>query len=192
MLKLPSPKDIVEHICARFIDRKVIVNIFRAAHVEAMVGLALGEEYLLTDGWEGWDLSHSASGWRVEIKQSAARQVWHGAEVVPANPSFDIAARKGRFDGSKWIASEKPQRVAHAYVFAWHVDHKHDTCDQRDPAQWEFYVVPTSFLRIQQKTISLKRLRTLPNAVGPLRWRQLAAEIELVRAVWVRSGVEMP
>jgi len=37
---------------------------------------ALRPEYQLTLGWEGFDIFHVETGWRVEVKQSALLQAW--------------------------------------------------------------------------------------------------------------------
>ncbi|MBX9643457.1 MAG: hypothetical protein K2W91_05065 [Novosphingobium sp.] len=49
---------------------------------------------------------------RLEVKQSAARQDWHDGEAKPNKGRFDIAARTGRWEGTRWI--EVPDRLAAA------------------------------------------------------------------------------
>jgi hypothetical protein len=46
-------------------------------------------DYRLTNGCEGWDLNHVDNPlWRLEVKQSETRQVWHGEEVVQSSPRW--------------------------------------------------------------------------------------------------------
>ncbi len=154
-MDIPSGEEIAGEVYSRFINQKVILNVFRAFHVEAMVARALTPDYQLSRGWEAYDLIHLGSGCRIEVKQSATRQTWHEGEPPKWASSFDIACRTGEFDGSAWLPFETPKRAAHIYIFAWHGIHD-DTCDQRDPAQWIFYVVPASKLKIGQKTAAHK------------------------------------
>ena len=106
-------------------ERRIMNNVHRAEYVECLVAELLGPEWTLpwTEGydWAPWDLKHD-SDWKLEVKQSAARQPWHRGENYSASPPrFDIAPRKGYYSReSEWI--EKPGRHAAVYVFAWHGD----------------------------------------------------------------------
>ncbi len=152
--------EIALRLASRVFDQERIENQYRGAFIEAMI-----EPYLepygwrnVSDGWSGWDFEHR-NGSRLEIKQSAAQQTWAFPERRTRG-AFDIAPRKGYYteDGSKYVAV--PGRSAHTYVFAWN-DHYGPGTDHRDPAQWEFYVVATSSLPQEQRTISLSRVKTL-------------------------------
>jgi hypothetical protein len=141
--------------------------------LEAMVDLALPDEWRWCSGdWAAWDFEHS-DGARLEIKQSAGRQTW-AAPPAPSQPRFDIAHRQGRYDGALWIA--EPGRYAHLYVFGYHpiLD---DTADHRDPLQWLFYAVATADLPVA-RSVSLRRLDTL---VRPCRYEELAGRVEELR-----------
>lgn len=111
----------------------------------------------------------------MEVKQSAAAQVWSGRTSSP--PRFDIRARSGYWDGeaSRWRAS--PGRQADAYVFAWHAG-TGDSADQREPRSWRFHVVPERDLP-DQKTIGLSVVRRLAQ---PCTTDDLPAELEAVIA----------
>ena len=156
-MSAPTSKQIADDVFERFIDQPVILNIFRACHVEAMVARALNEDYELTQGWEAWDLQHRTKGEpRIEVKQAAARQTWQGFKTK-SQPSFDIAARKWAYIGDNIIKIEGSQRLAEIYIFAWHgVDT--DECDQRNVRQWEFLVSASSKLPDGQKTITRSSL----------------------------------
>lgn len=78
-------------------------------------------------------------------------------------PRFDIRARSGYWDQcAKWPSS--PGRHAHVYVFAWPAD-AGGSVDQREPANWQFYVVPECRLP-DQKTIGLSTIRHLAEPCG--------------------------
>ena len=70
----------------------------------------------------------------------------------------------------------RPGRNAHVYVFAWHGG-TGETADQREPANWEFYVVAERDLP-DQKSIGLGPLRRL---VSPCSFHELGAVVERVR-----------
>ena len=84
--------------------------------------------------------------------------------------------------GTEWIAKEG--RPAHLYVFAHHGVFG-DHADHRDPAQWEFYVVPTSALP-DVKQISLSRIRPMSAGVS---MANLAATVrKVVHAIAGEAG----
>ena len=63
-----------------------------------------------------------------------------------------------------WI--DKAGHHAHIHVFAWHgVDHGSLT-DQREPDQWQFFVVLTSSLPEDRPHIGLDVLEGMADAVG--------------------------
>lgn len=159
---------LIPRITHRLFDRAVMQNNIRSIYVEHMVEALLGEGWALTSGdWASWDLA-GPDGVRAEIKQAAARQSWHREGARLSSPRFDIAARTGRYeDGETWIA--EPGRPAHLYIFAWH-DVADETCDQRAPEQWRFYLAREADLPAQ-KSISLGRLAKIAKQVdaGNLR-----------------------
>ena len=60
--------------------------------------------------WDSWDFVHD-TGFRMEVKQSAAAQVWSGRTTSP--PRFDIRARSGYWEGeaSRWSSpGASPER----------------------------------------------------------------------------------
>jgi hypothetical protein len=148
-------------------------------------------QYQLTTGWEGWDLFHVQTEWRLEVKQSAARQVGQGEIIVTPTEgtvSFDIKPRAGEYDAAgMWKPYATPRRTAHAYIFAWH-GRAGETCDQRDPLQWEFYVIDRAALRDKKSKISLRAIRNLAGASG-CRWSELRERVEVVRNASWPSGL---
>ena len=141
----------------------VMNNTHRSEYVEAMVAVALAESgWSRTKPWDSWDFEHKSSGLRMEVKQSAAAQAW-GEGRTSGPPRFDIRARSGYWDQSaKWRSS--PGRHADVYVFAWHAG-AGDSVDQREPANWQFYVVPECRLP-DQKTVGLSTIRHLAEPCG--------------------------
>lgn len=132
-------------------------NIYRPHYVERMITIGLGDGFKLVSAeWASWDIE-SDDGIRIEVKQSAARQTWTDLPSragKATSGSFDIAPRTGYWaeGGSKWIA--EPGRHAHIYILAWHPVADAKKADHRDPAQWRFFVVPSSQIPPKQKTIS--------------------------------------
>lgn len=154
---------------ARRFDAAVMDNVYRGDYAECLVAYALGDGWTLTwtEGWDWapWDIEH-ASGVRIEVKQSAARQSWDRTEIAPdrrTNARFDIAPRSGYWprNGGDWIQFPEPSRPADIYVFAWHGQRKKGSTDQGDPEQWEFIVVPEFKLPKLQQTIGLTVLERI-------------------------------
>ncbi len=149
--------NILNRITSLF-DNPVMQNNLRGLYVEAMVAELLGPGWHYTGGdWAGWDLEHE-KGTRVEVKQSAREQTWG---VSKSAPRFDIKAASGHYpDGVTYVKNSSSERLADFYIFAWH-----EGTDQRAPEQWEFYVVPSSKLPKQQKSIGLIGIRTLAASI---------------------------
>jgi hypothetical protein len=145
----------------------VIENVWLGSWVECMVALAL-PEWRRAVSWTGWDLEHISSGKKIEVKTAAARQVWDREAVKQRPISFDIAARKYYWDGTDagLVTLEGgPRRVADIYILACHPI-PGLSADHRNPAQWEFYVVPSDALPRDKKQISLSNVRKLTDPVG--------------------------
>ena len=78
-------------------------------------------------GWSMWDIEHQTTGQKIEVKQSAACQIWSPGNSTVVNPRFDIKEVEGYWGGdsgaeSEWIPLGNLQRLADLYVFAWHGD----------------------------------------------------------------------
>lgn len=125
--------------------------------------MALEPNWQLCAGdWAAFDLRHAATGVRTQVKQSAARQSWHGDICPPCRPRFSIAEKTGRWEGATWIA--EPGRNADVFVFAWHPV-TDSTADHRDPEQWLFFVVAEAALPAA-KSLSLQTLERLTGTVS--------------------------
>ena len=149
--------DIAARASAEVFGRPLVANNFRAVVVEAIVAAAVGDDWVWCSGdWAGCDFRRG-DGLRLEVKQSARIQTWTNAPL--SKPIFDIAPRKGQYDGARWLAA--PGRNADAYLFAHHAVEDRAVADHRDPRQWTFYVLAASRLPPVQKTIALTRIIAL-------------------------------
>lgn len=159
--------------CKTAFGNLLVTNSFRGIVAEAVVASALDQKWLWCSAdYAGWDFERS-DGMRLEVKQSAARQTWRRSDGRPSVCSFDIRARKGRYEGADWF--DEPGRNADIYVFAHHyVDD--DAADHCDPAQWAFYVISTMALPASQ-TIGLRALSKLAQ---PSSYSELSDQIEAV------------
>lgn len=152
----------------------VMQNSLRSMYVEEQVGVLLGSRWRSVGAdWAGWDFE-SLDGVRLEVKQSAAKQSWSQSRA--SRGSFDIAPRTGRYDGAVWVPGEG--RAADIYLLAWH-GRADEHCDQRDEAQWEYYLVAARSLPARQKTIALSRVQQLAN---PVAATEVAAQAERLAA----------
>jgi hypothetical protein len=163
-----SSASVIDRLTTRLFGSPILRNDIRGEVVEEIVAMALEPEWELCSGdWAACDLVHSTSNLRVQVKQSAARQSWHRGECPPPKPRFSIAEKTGRYeDGDRWIA--EASRNADIFIFAWHPI-TNASADQRDPEQWEFYVVAEAVLP-PQRSISLARVTRLapPVKIGGL------------------------
>lgn len=150
-------------------DQPIITNNFRAHYVERIIARALGDGWhLVSADWAGWDIE-SATGVKVEVKQSAVRQTWTdrpGGSSKPSKGQFDIKPRTGYWaeGGSTWV--DRPGRNADIYIFAWHPIFDLTQADHRDPFQWQFYVVPERELSPRQQSISRSVLDKRWSVIG--------------------------
>ena len=144
-------------------NHRIMNNIQRGDYVECLVAALLGPKWTLpwTTGydWAPWDLEHD-SEFKIEVRQSAARQPWHTDEDFEARPPrFDIAPRKGYFTrNNEWVP--QPGRPAGIYIFAWHPKTKKELVDHRAPEQWTFYVIATEKLPKCQRGIGLSGIES--------------------------------
>lgn len=153
---VPTSERVLRRVISAF-DRPIIQNNLRGFYIEYMVAELLAPNWHhCGDDWASWDLV-SETGTRLEIKQSAAVQSWAAPDTPARSPRFSIARKNGHFEGAKWNALSG--RPADVYCFAWH-QRTDALADQRDPAQWEFYVIPSDALP-EQKSISLKTVRAI-------------------------------
>jgi hypothetical protein len=132
--------DIVAKATEAIFGGRLIMNVYRSVLVEAMVAEALPDWTWCSADYAAHDFIHP-TGLRLEVKQTALRQSWESTSTP--RPSWDIAARKGFWEGSRWVAT--PGRNAEVYVLALHPV-TDEQADHRDPEQWQFHVIAASRL----------------------------------------------
>ena len=129
---------VFDRVSQRVFHGRIIDNAARGDVVEEIVLMALEPEWkLCSEGWHGWDLMN-ADGHRMQVRQSAACQIWESRR--PSPNTFSFAPTTGYYvGGESWI--EEAGRHADLYVFAWHGGVDREAIDQLDPNQWRFFVV---------------------------------------------------
>lgn len=174
MTRVPSIELIKDMASGAAFGRPLITNVHRGQIVEAIVACALQPEWSwCAADYSSWDFER-ADGTRLEVKQSAARQSWATSDK-PSACSFDIAARKGRWEGATWVA--EVGRAAHIYILAHHPV-ADSSADHRDPTQWRFHVVRTALLPDTQR-LTLNGARSLAAAVS---FAELKQAVEATRS----------
>ena len=171
--------DVLSVVSAAVFGKPLVTNVFRGHVVEAIVSLALSEDWKWrSEDYASWDFENS-QGVRLEVKQSACRQSWALAGHKTKRPQFDVAARQVHWiDGKAVVAN---QRAADIYVLAFHpLDD--ETADHRDPQQWQFYVVAATQLS-SASTIQLSVLKRLAPHVG---FQELGNKVNEVAALLKR------
>ncbi|HER8900605.1 TPA: hypothetical protein VMX41_001798 [Streptococcus pyogenes] len=153
-----SKEEITATAASAIFGKPLITNVYRSIVVEAIIAAALPDWRWVSADYFEYDFVH-ADGTRLEVKQSALKQTW--VTKGDAKPSWDVAERKGAWKDGKWVPS--PGRNADIYVLGLH-DVIDETADHRDPAQWQFLVIPTSKLPTTAR-ISLGPASRLANPV---------------------------
>lgn len=154
----------------RILDVPIMTNTIRGFFVENLVYAALAPDWQINPVWSRCDLRH-VDGWQIEVKQSAARQVWdHPAKDrgVPS-PTFAIKQSDRAWEGKLVESDER----ADLYVFAWHGEADWRVADQRRVEQWCFWVLPNGVLP-DAKSISLPRLQDFGS---PIRFEGLRGAV---------------
>lgn len=153
----------ITRLAHRLFGAPLLRNSIRGELVEEMVAVALEPEWALCAGdWGACDLVQVGGALRIQVKQSAARQSWHGDDSPPPRPRFSIAHKTGRYEGQTWIA--EPGRNAEIFIFGWHPV-TDVSADHRDPTQWQFFVVAEADLP-SQASLSLTALQRLAAPVS--------------------------
>ncbi len=173
---------VVERLCQKLYNRKIIDNVDRGVYLEYMVEVALqavDPAWECKPGWAMWDLKNKHSGTRLEVKQSAKRQTWSvGSRVSASAPRFSIKPTRGYYEEDivTWVETEL-RRQADIYIFAYHPEADENVADHRRHDQWEFYVVPENMLpqgNPLQKSIGLNPVRRLRKSCN---YDELAREV---------------
>src|SRR5262249_20832865 len=144
----------------RLYSHRILSNSHRGDFVEMMVLDALGPEWRHVGlGWNLWDLQRGTekSRARIQVKQCAARQLWGKTKRMTFQfPwSADVPAYIHRDFPSEAI--EKDGWFCELFVVGVHLVEDEALCDQTDPTQWQFMVVPSRELHRGQSSMTLSK-----------------------------------
>ena len=150
------------------------MNNARGYLAEFIVGKALGIENLKRVEWDSYDLLFGDI--TIEIKSSAYLQSWEQKKVS----TLQFSGLQGtRYHPRAPGNGEDPlgkRFNAMVYVFCAHTQTEHESYDQLDIAQWEFFVVSRSDLaETGLRSLGISRARGLAN--GPTAWADLGSAI---------------
>ncbi len=158
----------------------LVENRNRGLFAEWLVGHALGaiEPGTHRLEWDAVDLHYRGLG--VEVKSSGRTQTW--APENESTPRFGIAPQKQSWYAAtdSWEVHDQPRRTADVYVFCLHETRRATTDDVADPAQWSFWVIPTSRLNAElgdQRSIGEAGLDRL---VDRCSWPEIKWQIERI------------
>ena len=96
----------------------------------------------------------------MKVEHAALLRPWgRGRDLVRRQaPRFDIGPPKGFWaQDDVWI--DKAGHHVQIHVFAWHGVDDGPLTDQREPDQWQFFVVPTTSLPEDRPDIGLDDLK---------------------------------
>ena len=150
------------------------MNNARGYLAEFIVGKALGIENLKRVEWDSYDLLFGDI--TIEIKSSAYLQSWDQKKVS----ALQFSGLQGtRYHPRAPGNGEDPlgkRFNAMVYVFCAHTQTEHESYDQLDITQWEFFVVSRSVLaETGLRSLGISRARGLVN--GPTAWADLGSAI---------------
>lgn len=128
---------------------------------EFVVARALGiEEAQNSAYWTLWDITYRNT--RIEVKATAYYHLWNENGKVSNQRTFGITKANGSYDPNI-CGNEELCRQNDIYVFCLNTGTTKDASDPLNLNNWEFYVVPTSFINEHcgdNKSISLGRIKS--------------------------------
>ena len=141
----------------------ILSNATRGRFAEFIVATAIGVDLKsVRDEWSAYDLI-TPEGIKIEVKSSAFVQSWN----QKAQSKILYSIRSAKFwDSKTGIYSTEKSRHADVYVFCLLHHEVKETIDPLNMNQWEFYVVSTPKLKESSKTIGLKSLKRLAEAIA--------------------------
>lgn len=144
-------QDFWEYYASDILDSRI-----RGAMAEFIVNKALNVNIFM-QGWQPFDIIYGA--YRIEVKSSG--YVHNTTTDHLSKPVFNISKRQVYLDETKWT---KPKRNSDYYIFALFACKDVREADTMKLEQWEFYIVPTSYLNEyydNSKTISLSVVQSI-------------------------------
>ena len=149
-----TPERISQRVLSEYFDLRVMDNNLRGYWCEAMVAEALGPDCrVCSGGWAPWDLELGAASKtfpdniRIQVKNTARVQSWHGPTSVPSDPMFNLSYRSL----PEYWNRDNPDRQCEAqgflcdlFVLCFHGIDALEKADQRDPNQWQVFLISAS------------------------------------------------
>lgn len=156
----------------------VMNNSHRGDFVEMMVLDTLGPDWEHKGlGWNPWDLQRGSGTdrARIQVRQCAALQLWGKTKRMTFHFSWnERAPRYFRRDNPN-EAIESQGRFCELFVVGVHDIEDEDVCDQTNPLQWKFMIVPSCDLKQGQNSMALsKAIKRWP----PIRLSELKPAVE--------------
>lgn len=127
--------------------------------------------------WTLWDITYRNV--RIEVKATAYYHLWNDTKISKQR-TFSIAKANGSYDSD--VAGNKDFcRQNDIYVFCLVNGETKETSNPLNLDNWDFYVVPTSFINKNcgdNKTISLGRIKTF--GFSKIKFNEIKSEIDKI------------
>ena len=149
------------HITAEQVKRRfyseafatpVMDNTIRGLWCEFMLAEALGPNCRpIGFAWHPWDLQigESTADYprriRIQVKNSASLQTWNRATGRISDSSFSLTWRKKPFyfdRDNPGVPCEEEGFLCDVFILCHHPETDVNLADQRDPGQWDFFILP--------------------------------------------------
>jgi hypothetical protein len=138
----------------------ILNNSHRGDFIEMLVLDALGPEWRYVGlGWNLWDIQRDTGKdrARIQVKQCAALQLWGKTKrMIFHFPWSDHAPAYIRRDFPN-EALENDGWFCDLFVVGVHAVEDEMLCDQTDPSQWQFMIVPSRELKRGQSSMTLSK-----------------------------------
>ena len=146
---------------------------------EFLVAQALGVSESQNAGyWTLWDITYRDT--KIEIKETSFYHPWNKNGHVSKQRTFGITKANGSYDPTT-CGNKEYRRQNDIYVFCLNTGNTPDESYPLNLNNWEFYVIPTSFINEKcgdNKTLSLNRIRNF--GFSPLRYDEIKNEIDRI------------
>jgi hypothetical protein len=138
---------------------RILNNSHRGDFVEMMVLDALGAEWQHVGlGWNIWDIQRGTGKdrARIQVKQCAALQLWGPTKRMTFQFPWSEKVPDYILRDFPNEAIEKDGWFCELFVVGVHAVEDATRCDQTDPAQWQFMIVPSRDLQAGRSSMTLK------------------------------------
>ena len=146
---------------------------------EFIVARALGvTEAQNSAYWTLWDITYRDV--KIEVKATAYYHLWNDQVKISKQRTFGITKANGAYDSSV-CGNNEICRQNDIYVFCLITGETKETSYPLNLDNWEFYIVPTSFINEHcqdNKTISLGRIKSF--GFEAKKYDQIKSEIDSI------------